>query len=617
MKKNYLLSLIITSVLCISVKAQEVVLPDGMKVITPAKLELSIKDDLNKSKNNKQIVKLPDGSLIFSAMSTDFAKTKGDELYICKNDVVTLIKDIEVGSAGSIPQYMAVVGNNVFFRATTTENGDELWITDGTAEGTKMIKDIYPGNIGSNIFGITALNSTQCCFFAKDPDSELDPIFDLNNGDEWLWISDGTEAGTYRLADVPTRKFIDGFDGYLVKCGSKLFFSGYHKDYNETLWVTDGTKTGTKAITDINTKPTTPGNNFKTQAANIDWLINVDDTKVIFRAETVEEKVGGNYGSEIWYSDGTEAGTKWVGVDYAAGETNGVPNNTEFAFPIAYNGKVYFRAKDGVHGCEPGITDFTVAGTHFITDVNQYNIESGFIDNSWMPESGIVWNGYIICKGNGSWWDSQGNYHDSGFCLWRYNLAEDGAIVADRRTTTPPYGYQYQANWCNDFEIYPGNNHDGACWFTPYDGKLYFRSQNSAENGELWVMDNVNAIPRNVVDMEGNSAPHNLIVANESLYFVTGTTKKLYKYSTKSTDVKQIQSEKSIRFYPNPVRDKLILDTDNEIKQVEILNLMGENVLIIKNNSKSIDISGLNSGLYLVRVKTSENKQITEKIQIK
>jgi len=616
MKKNYYL-LIIACLTAFSMYAQDVKLPDGMTAITTSKLQLSVKDDLNKSKNNKPLIKMNDGSLIFSAMISDFAKTKGDELYICKNDVVTLIKDIESGPAGSIPQWMTVVGNKVFFRATTTEHGDELWVTDGTEDGTKMVKDIYPGNIGSNIFGITALDGNRCCFFAKDPDSELDPVFDLNNGDEWLWISDGTDAGTFRLADVPTRKFIDGFDGYLIKCGSKLFFSGYSKQFNETLWITDGTKAGTKAVTNINPKPSSPGSNFDTQAANIDWLMNVDDTKVIFRAETVAEKVGGNYGSEIWYSDGTEAGTKWVGVDYAAGETNGVPNNTEFAFPIAHNGKVYFRAKDGVHGCEPGITDFTPSGTHYITDVNQYNIESGFIDNSWMPESGVVWNNYIFCKGNGSWWDSQGNYHDSGFCLWRYNLAEDGAIVTNRQTKTAPFGYQYQANWCNDFEIYPGNNHDGASWFKDYDGRLYFRSQNSADNAELWVMDNVDATPRNIVDMEGNTSPHNLIVANDALYFVTGTTKMLYKYSTKSTGIKQPKSENSISIYPNPATDRLSINTDENIEQVEIINLVGSRVAFSKGNNKTINVSGLESGIYLVRIKTAQNNVFSEKLYIK
>src|SRR5262249_46384662 len=62
--------------------------------------------------------------------------------------------------------------------------GYELWKTDGTAAGTVLVKDIYPGSAGSSLSSLTAVNSTL--FFLAD---------DGTTGWE-LWKSDGTGAGT-------------------------------------------------------------------------------------------------------------------------------------------------------------------------------------------------------------------------------------------------------------------------------------------------------------------------------------------------------------------------------------------------------------------------------------
>ena len=50
---------------------------------------------------------------------------------------------------GSRPRSLTVVGSTVFFTATDATHGTELWKTDGTAAGTALVKDVYPGSIGS------------------------------------------------------------------------------------------------------------------------------------------------------------------------------------------------------------------------------------------------------------------------------------------------------------------------------------------------------------------------------------------------------------------------------------------------------------------------------------
>jgi ELWxxDGT repeat protein len=62
-----------------------------------------------------------------------------------------LVKDIFnlPAAAGSNPQKFAQVGSTVFFAASDTANGTELWKTDGTPGGTMLVRDILVGPFGS------------------------------------------------------------------------------------------------------------------------------------------------------------------------------------------------------------------------------------------------------------------------------------------------------------------------------------------------------------------------------------------------------------------------------------------------------------------------------------
>jgi ELWxxDGT repeat protein len=87
------------------------------------------------------------------------------------------------GSAG----YTAV-GGTVFFTAGDGVNGIELWKTDGTAAGTKMVKDINPGDASSLPANLT--NEYGMLFFTSSGS------YGNNTGyDTELWKSDGIKCG--------------------------------------------------------------------------------------------------------------------------------------------------------------------------------------------------------------------------------------------------------------------------------------------------------------------------------------------------------------------------------------------------------------------------------------
>lgn len=71
----------------------------------------------------------------------------------------------------------------------------------------------------------------------------------------------------------------------------------------------------------------------------------------------------------------------------------------------------------------------------------------------------------------------------------------------------------------------------------------------------------------------------------------------------------------SIQLYPNPVQETLyIKDVNNvQISTIQIIDISGRAVLTIKGNQNTINLSILQSGLYLVQLNTSEGV-ITRKI---
>ena len=135
----------------------------------------------------------------------------------------------------------AVSNGTLFFDADDDVNGRQLWKTNGTTAGTKLVKKIAP--YGSYPENLTDVNGIL--------------YFDANDdihGTE-LWKSDGTKAGTQLVKDITTGSYSTNFVSYsgsaLVNGNGKLFFTIFDRSYTYmNLWESDGTEEGTKAVQD-------------------------------------------------------------------------------------------------------------------------------------------------------------------------------------------------------------------------------------------------------------------------------------------------------------------------------------------------------------------------------
>lgn len=140
------------------------------------------------------------GSLVYF---TRISEADGVDLWKTDGTVAgtAFVKNISptVGGGGLVNFSPATIGgqDGAYFAASTAAAGTELWVTNGTAVGTKIVKDINPGagsglQINPFLQTILTINGSSVAFFGADNGV---------NGRE-LWSTDGTPAGTNMIQDL-------------------------------------------------------------------------------------------------------------------------------------------------------------------------------------------------------------------------------------------------------------------------------------------------------------------------------------------------------------------------------------------------------------------------------
>ncbi|HEX8355805.1 MAG TPA: T9SS type A sorting domain-containing protein, partial [Segetibacter sp.] len=149
------------------------------------------------------------------------------------------------------------IGNKLIFSATTTEHGTELWESDGTENGTKIFKDIVPGTGSSSAFILSTAtynpNTTAITYPLFQGNKFFVVASTPEKGTE-LYISDGTSEGTVMVKDINPNEESGATISSVVYTSSALFFTANDGQHGEELWKSDGTEAGTVMVTNINTQ---------------------------------------------------------------------------------------------------------------------------------------------------------------------------------------------------------------------------------------------------------------------------------------------------------------------------------------------------------------------------
>jgi ELWxxDGT repeat protein len=254
---------------------------------------------------------------------------------------------------------LVVADNQLFFAAVDGTRGSELWVSDGTAAGTRALTNLsafaVPGDLTAfqNKLYFTASTDVNRQLYVSDgTEAGTRPITSFtehNNpinfltvvknslyftvqlssapGTGWiLYKSDGTAAGTTRVAalDVPQD---------LTAVNDRLFFTDFAPSFDRSLWTSDGTAAGTHLVKGWPSGPA---------EGSPDHLIAFNN-KLYFTAKDKPDLTGK---LQLWFSDGTEAGTaiEPIASTFFAGPS---PDNLAVS-----NGNLFFSANDGTHGNE-------------------------------------------------------------------------------------------------------------------------------------------------------------------------------------------------------------------------------------------------------------------------
>lgn len=148
--------------------------------------------------------------------------------------------------AGDSVKNIAVLGNKLLFSYDSSSTGVELWVSDGTSDGTHIIEDLNPGN-GSGLTIVSSDNSHSSLM-----------VF---NGYIYFGGGSGTANGgsnpsnLYRT-DGNTIEFIKetsslggGYSyapDHFVIFNNRLFFTAKSSHNDRYIWSTDGTEAGTE-----------------------------------------------------------------------------------------------------------------------------------------------------------------------------------------------------------------------------------------------------------------------------------------------------------------------------------------------------------------------------------
>ena len=153
-----------------------------------------------------------------------------------------VVKDIYPGGYDSNPMFLTAGQDVLYFIANDGVHGEALWSSDGTKEGTLLVKDFIPGTGSALPRNLTAVN--DILFFYLN---------DGVHGDE-LWSSDGTEEGTVLVKDIYPGED-DSYYYYneypFIAYKNQLFFIANDGIHGNELWSSDGTADGTVLVKDI------------------------------------------------------------------------------------------------------------------------------------------------------------------------------------------------------------------------------------------------------------------------------------------------------------------------------------------------------------------------------
>lgn len=475
----------------------------------------------------------------------------------------TVLKDINPGISDGYIEYMTVVGDTMYFVADNQEDEGELYITDGTAEGTKKITDLAPDDDYPDIEELTPLGNKL--IFTAVTEEHADEVY----------VSDGTSAGTYLLKDIYPGDYSSDAEHFGVMNGKAYFPAedGRYPDADngEELWVTDGTSSGTYMLKDLD-----PGqylqyswSNEETNYSSRPDHFFAHNGTLYFSARHHE------YGEELWATDGTADGTYMV-KDIFPGLYEDSDDNKNDSSPTNFtsiNGTVLFNAQ----------SDTSYKDYLYTTNGTEEGTKKFLDEEVYITEDPVEYNGNWYFISDTKLWKSDGTPEGTSAVI---DMAVDNYVIEDGSDLSPKifklnnqlYFFSTYTLWKTDgtkagtekavesiFNLFDFHHTDFAA---VYEGRIYFAAsddgygQAHVAGRELWMTDGTQEGTMYVANLRtgidrgepDGSDPEDLRVLNGKLYFTAeGDSLGREIWMTNGIPQRQAQIEDTLRLaeFPN------------------------------------------------------------------
>jgi ELWxxDGT repeat protein len=461
---------------------------------------------------------------------------------------ITLLKEINnSGTSSSSPENLFVFNNKIYFAADDSNGsntpggadlGKELWITDGTTNGTTFVKDIRSGNANSSIQNFFIFNS-KLYFTAFSTASEL-------------WTSDGTEVGT-TLADLMPSITGESPQRFLELNGLAYFTVGGQPG--------SGAETTNKLVewngTDSAVQVADVGDGYEIILSD---MIALDNKILIYMSYSTTITSVGN---ELYsYDPSSDTFTLIKDINTGDEDTDTNADDSNISDFVKIGSTVYFKANQGSNTSSDVLqlwqTDGTESGTKIVNNTSSI-LAVGNLFN---------WNGILYFQGN----DGSNNQ------LWKYDpTTETVTKISNIATDHNPSDFAAVGSYLY-YAARPLNSPDSFMFRT--NGTIIEQVDNSIKDIDDIVVLN------NKLFFEGDNG-----TTGNELYMLDPTTLSI-----------ESVSKNTLQIYPNPASEFIQIASEYLNSSYKIYSILGQVVKEGTITSSQISVSGISKGNYVLKV---------------